>query len=54
MSKTEAELREDIKAAEGFFRAMRGKRGSQLSEHERDQILAGNALKLYGFGAGRR
>ena len=39
-NKSDRELREDIKAAEGFFRRTRGKRGSQLSAQERERILA--------------
>jgi len=38
--RTDADLRNDIKAATGFFQAMRGKRGSQLSATERERILA--------------
>ncbi len=38
--RTDTDLRNDIKAAAGFFQAMRGKRGSQLSATERERILA--------------
>ena len=39
-NKTDAELRQDIKAAKTFFRETRGKRGSQFSAEERERILA--------------
>lgn len=40
MKKTDAQLREDIKAAESFLRGLRGRRGSEFTAQERAEIYA--------------